>query len=190
MLSWWDSTNRLRCSQVKVDHKEFQLEASTQVQIIPQWWEIQIIYRIIMHKTIYKFQFKLLKRLREESPRIQWKVTELFKKPWADNRHINSELILLRITPKTKATNQEMDQMDQLQELSLIPEEIIAQEDQSAALQDQVPDPELMEESPAPKTFSAWSNAHVSQIFKMSKTPDEILSKLTEAKNNNIDELR
>jgi hypothetical protein len=45
--------------------------------------------------------------------------------------------------------------MDQLQELSLIPEEIIAQEDQSAALQDQVPDPELMEESPAPKTFSA-----------------------------------
>jgi len=65
------------------------------------------------------------------------------------------EVILPRITRTTKVTNQEMDQMDQLQELSLTPEEIIAQEDQSAVLQDQVPDPELMEESPAPKTFSA-----------------------------------
>jgi hypothetical protein len=112
------------------------------------------------------------------------KVTELFKKPWADNRHINSEPILLRITPTTKATNQETDQMDQLQELSLTPEEIIAQEDQSAALQDQVPDPELMEESPAPKTFSAWSSAHASQIFKMSNKPKEISLEPTEEWNN------
>lgn len=66
---------------------------------------------------------------------------------------MDSVPILLRIRPTTKATNQETDQMVQLQELSLTTEEIIAQEDQSAVLQDQVPDPELMEESPAPKTF-------------------------------------
>jgi hypothetical protein len=51
-------------------------------------------------------------------------------------------------------------------------------------LQDQVPDPELMEESPAPKTFSAWSSAHASQIFKMSNKPKEISLEPTEAWNN------
>lgn len=174
MLSWWDSISRQRCNQVRVDHIEFQLELSTQVQIIPQWWEIQIIYRIIMHQTICKFQCKLQLKPREESPRTQSKATELSKKQWADNKLINLvEAILLRITLTTKATNQETDQTAQLQESTLTKEEFIAQVDQSAAPQDQVPELEPMAESQVPKTFSAWSSAHASQIFKMSKTPEE-----------------
>ena len=127
-----------------------------------------------MHKTIYKFQCKLQLKQREESPRMQWKATELFKKQWVDNKLINLvEVILPRITHTTKATNQEMDQTAQLQESILTKEEFIAQVDQSAVPQDQVPEQEPMVESQVPKTFSVWSSAHASQIFKMSKTPEE-----------------
>jgi hypothetical protein len=157
------------------------LEISTQVQIIPQWWEIQIIYRIIMHKTIYKFQCKLQLKQREESPRTQWKATELFKKQWADNKLINSVLVILpRITPITKATNQEMDQTDQLQQWTVF----IAQVDLSAALLDQVPEPEQTAKSPTPDQSSPWSSVHASQTFKTNKTPGETWSELTEEGSN------
>ena len=137
-----------------------------------------------MVKTIYKFKFKLLK-LKEENLRMPWKVIELYRKQWADNRLINSvQLVHLIIIPITKVTNQEMDQMDQLQELTLIKVEFTAQVAPSAVLLDQVQEPELTVESQVPNQFLAWLSAHVNQIFKMSKTPDEILSKLTEAKNN------
>ena len=128
-----------------------------------------------MQRTIYKFHNKLLMP-KEESLRMQLKAIELYKKQWADNRPINSvEPILLTITRITRVTNQETDQMDQLQELTLTKEEFIAQEDQSAVPLDQVQDPEPMEESPVLNLFSVWSSAHVNQIFKMSKTPDETL---------------
>jgi len=128
-----------------------------------------------MLKTIYKFQCKLQLKPREESPRTQWKATELSKKQWVDNKLINLvEAILHRITLTPKATNQEMDQTAQLQELTLTMEEFIAQVDQSVAPQDQVPELEPMVESQVPKTFSVWSSAHVSQIFKMNKTLEEI----------------
>jgi hypothetical protein len=65
------------------------------------------------------------------------------------------EVILLIIRHTTKATNQEMDQMDQLLELIPTKVEFIAQVDQSAALQDQVLEPELMGEFLAPNRFLA-----------------------------------
>jgi len=64
------------------------------------------------------------------------------------------EAILHKITLTPKATNQEMDQTAQLQELTLTMEEFIAQVDQSVAPQDQVPELEPMVESQVPKTFS------------------------------------
>ena len=135
-----------------------------------------------MLKTIFKFQFKLLK-LNEENLRMPWKVIELYRKQWADNRLINSVLpLLLTIIPITKVTNQEMDQMGQLQESTKV--EFIVQVAPSAALLDQVQELELTVEYQVPNQFLAWLSVHVNQIFKMNKTPDEILLKLIEGKNN------
>lgn len=180
MLRSWDSINRKEDNQVRADHTEFQLEISTPVQIIPQWWEIQIIYRIIMHRT-FKFQCKFQLKPKEESQRTLLKVTELSKKLWADNKLINSAVVILpKTTPTIKATNQETGQTAQLQQWTVF----IAQVDLLEALLDQVPEPEPMVKYPTPDPSSPWSSVHVNQTSKTSKTPEEISSELTEAESN------
>jgi len=126
-----------------------------------------------MPRPIYKFQFKQLSQ-KEESQRMPLKVTGQYKKQWVDNKLTNlvEPIILLKIKHITRATNQETDQMDQLQELTQTKVEFIAQEDQSAVLLDQVPEPEPTVESQTLNLFLAWSSAHASQIYKMSNTPD------------------
>ena len=126
-----------------------------------------------MQRPIYKFQFKQLSQ-REESQRMPLKVIGQYRKQWVDNKLTNlvEPTILLKIIHITRATNQETDQMDQLQELTQTKVEFIAQEDQSAVLLDQAPEPEPTVESQTPNLFLAWSSAHASQIFKMSNTPD------------------
>ena len=116
---------------------------------------------------IFKFQFKELK-LKEESPKMLWKVIGLFKKQWVDSKLINLvQLRPLTIIPTIKVTNLEMDQLVHLQETTK--EEFIVQVDRLEVLLDQVLEPEPTVEFQVPNRFLAWSSAHVNQIFKMNK---------------------
>ena len=66
-----------------------------------------------------------------------------------------------------------MDLMDQLQELPQTKEEFTVLVDQLEVQADQILDQEEIIESQLPNPYWVWSNVHVSQIFKMSKTQKE-----------------